>query len=310
MDPNSPEYREADKRATKTYEQLKNVKPIPKVKTVQEIAQERIADRQLEKIAPSTGFPDLDELIKGFIPNHLYTLTGETNVGKTAIACNFAVNVIKQHKRVLYLALEPGNNVVEYLASIIHSKQFGAITEEDLLFDNLQLDVLGKEDVESADQMVQIIESFDRYDLIIVDHIGYFITNESNYLQQQSNTVKKMVSLAKKKKCAIIIIAHLRKRAKNEKKSYTPSADDVSGSAAFKQDSTEVLIVTRQLMTTEKDEVRYTDQGKIVVAKTKAGPNGIVDITFSERSAKIFSNAGFNREDYPLVSAAKDIFGV
>lgn len=303
------ELKEADKRATKSYEELKRVEPTPTPKTIQEVAQERLVDRELEKHAPSTGFNDLDDLIKGFIPGHLYTLTGETNVGKTAIACNFAINIARQKKRVLYLTLEPGNNVVEYLASVLYSKPFHEVTEEDIMLDGIDIDVLAKEDVSSADKMVETIESLDRYDLVIVDHIGYFITNESNYLQQQSNTVKKMVSLAKKKKCAIIIIAHLRKRGKGDKKNYNPSADDVSGSAAFKQDSTEVLIVTRQMASDDKDEVRYTNEGKIIVAKTKSGPNGRINITFSDRSAKIVSDSGFGDTDLSYRRAVK-VFGI
>lgn len=300
--------KKAEQRAFKSYEELKNTRPIPVPKTASEVGKERIAERQLEKISPKTGYPDLDRLIKGFIPGHLYTLTGETNVGKTSVACNFAVNVAKQGKKVLYVSLEPGNMLAEYLASILFGKSFDDVSEEELLLSNVQLEILGKEDVESSERMVEIVENLERYDLVVVDHVGYFINSENNYLQQQSNTVKRFVTVAKKKRCAVILIAHLRKKAKNEKRSYVPSADDISGSGAFKQDSTEVLIVTRQMLTDDKDEIRHANTGKIIVAKSKSGPNGMIDIVFSSKSAKIMSE-GEMYEGPSIVDAAKEVFG-
>src|SRR5690606_19504894 len=78
-----------------------------KPKSLQDIKFERMNEKELEKIAPKTGYPELDKLIKGFIPGHLYTVTGNTNVGKTSLACNFAVSVAGQGKSVLYLLLNP-----------------------------------------------------------------------------------------------------------------------------------------------------------------------------------------------------------
>lgn len=281
--------KKAETRAYKSFQELKNTKPVPTPRSLSEIKEKRIAEKALERYAPVTGYPDLDRLVKGFIPGHLYTLTGETNVGKTSVACNFAVNVAKQGKRVLYIALEPDNTVIDYIASVFHSKRFEELTEDDLSLDGMSIDVLGKDDVDSAETMVNVIQNLERYDLVIIDHIGYFITSENGWLQQQSNAIKQMVSIAKKKSCAVMIIAHLRKRAKNEKRGYTPSADDISGSGAFKQDSTDVLIVTRNMKSDDKDEIEYSDGGRIVVTKTKSGPNGQVNILFSTRSAKITS---------------------
>lgn len=302
--------KKAEKRAYNTYEEIKRIKPVPTPKTVQEVAVERLAERELEKTAPKTGYPDLDKLIKGFIPGHLYTLTGDTNVGKTATACNFAINVAKQGKKVLYLTLEPGNNLVEYLASILYSKPYSEVTDEDIKLPGLELDVLGKDEVDSSERMVEIVESLDRYDLVVIDHVGYFITAESNaFLQQQSNTVKRFVSLAKKRQCAVVLIAHLRKKDKHQKR-YNPTADDISGSAAFKQDSTEVLIVTRQMLTDDRDEIQYSNQGKIIVAKSKVGGNGVVNITFSTYGAKITSDGQlYDGNSADIVQSAREIFG-
>lgn len=79
--------------------------------------------------------------------------------------------------------------------------------------------------------------------------------------------------------CPLEKKCHLKKRIITQ--------DDISGSAAFKQDSTEVFIVVREVLNEETGEL--ADQGILMVTKTKAGPNGIVNLTFSPRKANITS---------------------
>ena len=284
--------REAEKRAywdtTQWENEERNKKVLPKPRTITEVSVERKAEKELELVAPSTGYPDLDLIIKGFIPGHLYTLTGVENVGKTSLACNFAVRVGRQGKKVLYFALEPENTVIDYLASVRCDKKFGDLTQEETEFDDGTIHIYGKQEISKIEDLVETVKQSDRYDLIIIDHIGYFIHGEKDWIQEQSNTIKLLVGLAKEKGCAVLLIAHLRKRAPGQKKSYTPTNDDISGSGAFKQDSTEVMIVTRSLEGSE-DEVTYSDEGFLFVTKTKCGPNGRIKLIFSDRKANIAS---------------------
>jgi hypothetical protein len=119
------------------------------------------------------------------------------------------------------------------------------------------------------------------------------------------------VGIAKKKKCAIMIVAHLRKRGKNEKKNYIPSHDDIMGSGAFKQDSTEVLIATRKFLTDEPDEIRYGNEGSLYVTKSKVGPNGKIGLVFSEGSAKITTTGeNFLKNIEGGIDTIKEIFGI
>ena len=262
-------------------------KLMPPPRTVAQVSSERTKEKMLEAIAPSTGATGLDKIIKGFIPGHLYTMTGDENVGKTSLACNFAVNVSKQKKRVLYFALEPENTVVDYIASVRFNKEFDDLGPEEISFDDGYIHIYGKNEVRTVDQLSDMIEALERYDLIIIDHIGYFVTDLRSNIQEQSNIIKKLAGLAKSKKCAIMMIAHLRKRDKSTKKKRTIMSDDIAGSAAFKQDSTEVLIVTRDFVDEEGDSMEYADTGILTVAKTKCGPNGKVLVTFQNKKAKI-----------------------
>jgi len=265
----------------------KKRKAMPLPRSIKEVSKERTKEKMLEAMAPSTGSSGLDRIIKGFVPGHLYTMTGDENVGKTSLACNFAVNIAKQGKKVLYFALEPENTVVDYIASIRFDKKFDDLLPEEISYDDGNIHVYGKKDVTTVENLVEIIEALERYDLIIIDHIGYFVTDLRGNIQEQANIIKKLAGLTKSKKCAIMMIAHLRKRTSNTKKKRTIMSDDIAGSAAFKQDSTEVLIVTRDFEDDESETMTYADTGILHVAKTKCGPNGSVSVKFQPKKARI-----------------------
>lgn len=268
--------------------ELKTLKPLSpkKPKTLEEIRDSRLYDRSIEKDAPSTGYSDLDVLIKGFLPGHIYTMTGETNVGKTQIACNFAFRVALQGKRVLYFALEPDNTIIEYLASVWSRKPFNQLTKEDLN-PKVLIDVYTKDQVKNLEEMVQIVQDSERYDLIIIDHFGYFTTTETNNkTQQESNAMKIIAQLAKRQKCAFLSIVHPRKPS-TKGKNKVISMNDISGSASFKQDSTEVLLIFRETREEDQFGLEYVDTGYILVAKTKSGRSGSVQIQFVPDSAVI-----------------------
>jgi len=272
--------------SVKSLESLTPKKP----KTLDEIMVSRLEEREIEKDAPSTGYPDLDDRIRGFLPGHVYTMTGETNVGKTQIACNFAYRVAKQNKRVLYFALEPDNTVIDYLASIWSRRTFASLTTENYQ-PQVEIDVYTKDQVKDLREMVQIVEDSERYNLIIIDHFGYFTVGESsNKTQLESNAMKVIAQLAKKQRTAIVSIVHPRKPTGVGVRKRVISMNDISGSAAFKQDSTEVLLVSREFKEDDKFGLDYEDNGYILVAKQKSGTPGAVPIRFVPGTALILDS--------------------
>src|SRR3990167_7524684 len=248
------------KQVFRYYEEEKKLKT-KKPKKVKEVVVERMKEREYEKIAPKTGYLKLDKLIIGFIPGNLYCLTGETNAGKSTIACNFAVNVANQGKKVLYIALETGNKIVEMLSSVALDKPYNQLEKRDLEFQE-NIDLFVDRDIEKIEDLEKTLTGIeDRYDLVIIDHIGYFVSEARNYLQEQANILKRLRFMTKEKKIAIMIVAHLRKKAKEHKKDYVPTSDDIAGTASFKQDSTDVLILLRQKDEFDPHKIKVTDKG-------------------------------------------------
>ena len=86
------------------------------------------------------------------------------------------------------------------------------------------------------------------------------------------------------------MVAHINKEASKRNKPLT--YNDISGSAAFKQDSTDVWILEREVVKgkEEKDDKGwkdYKEEGKIKVCKSKSGRNGEVPIFFREGKALV-----------------------
>lgn len=250
------------------------------------IAKLRLENRKLERIAPSTGFRRLDQILKGFVPGHLYTITGHTNIGKTSISANFAHKVATQGKKVLYFALEPADTIIEYIVSVRDQKPFVEITDDDLFKPIPNIDIFTKQQIENLAALLKTIRTLDRYDLVIIDHLGYFIRGENNSVnQEQSNAIKALATLAREKQTAIMSIVHVNKGADD-----IPSMKDISGSAALYQDSTEVMIVIREVDEVASDKYQnvFSDRGRIIVTKTKAGKAGTAEVFFKPDSAYMY----------------------
>lgn len=221
----------------------------------------------------------------------LFMLYDGTVVHNTMTASNFAVNVATQDRKVLYFALEPDANIVDYLASVQHSKRFDQLKDEHLMSISPNIEIYTKDQVSSVKQLGEVIRNLPRYDLIIIDHIGYFIKGDtqSGPLQEQENITKVLAGLAKEKKTTIMFIVHMRKKQgsfhkRKDEGEKMPTMDELKGSSALYQDSTDVIFVTRAV---SNNEVTQENYGKFIVVKTKSGKNGIVPIYFHDESAKI-----------------------
>lgn len=273
-------------------------------KSLAELAEARIVERAMEKDAPVTGYKYLDAHIKGWIPGHLYVLTGETNAGKTAAACNFSYRVATQGKKVLYFALEPDVGVIEYLSGIYHRKTWNTITDDDLRSTDLEhMTVYTKETHKTLDQLLNTIETIERQDLIVVDHIGYFTSNPSDkrsQVQQESDAIKRIIGTAKKKKSAIMIIAHPRKGTAKSTKNKVLDMNDISGSAAFKQDATDILILHRDKDDADSFKLTNAPTGSILLPKVKTGKSGSVKIKFVPNSAVMLDEAEIQDVEYKV----------
>ena len=252
--------------------------------------------KQLEALAPSTGYKGLDQEMTGFLPGNVYVLSGETNAGKTQVAINFAYNIAKQDKGVLYIALEPQERILNYLCSIDKNLPFADVTQEAIGEMSPIVDKIDYiKSCSSLDELRGVLEGASGYSMIIIDHIGYFVSGGAgDALGKQQDLMKRLPKLAREKECAVMAIAHVRKKGAGGSKKRGRILDgfDISGSGSFIQDATDVLIIRREFEFDELDseDNRFKPEGGIVVNKTKSpqeGATGYAHLYFTPESALI-----------------------
>lgn len=282
-----------------------------------EVAKLRAADRKLEALAPHTGYPDLDVCYRGLVPGRLAVLCGDTNVGKTAFACNLAHRVTLQNKSVLYFALEPDHALIDYLVSIQKAANFDDITDDEIQnYNNPHLKIYSADQVRTLDELVSTVNTLERFDLICVDHFGYFTRSSTeNFTAKQSEALQRLALLAQEKMTHVMLIAHLNKTFDVSPKKWIPTMNQISGSAAFKQDADDVLLLARRPEKGEYNTLQYTDEGVVVVAKTKS-PKGrnIAPIIFDPHSAMIWGRSDPDyvkvKQDRAWLHQAKESLGI
>lgn len=271
-----------------------------KPQKISEIIAKRLKQREFERNAPSTGYKVLDDLIVGFIPGHLYCFTAETNAGKTALSLNFAYNLLQNNRRVLYLALEPGETVLDYLASIRLNKTFRELTDEDIKEEYPNLEILGKKEISDIKTLQATLQKENRYDVIFIDHAGYFVRNtQGAALQEHANLFKTLATIAEMNSTAIVAICHLRKP---NSKTQQRTMFDISGPAGIYQDSDEILLLTRSRTDDQDVNSDFTTVGKLLILKSKSGTgaNGSVILYFTHQKAII------QAENIPMLRISKD----
>jgi len=173
-----------------------------KIKSIGQAAAEMVT--QLEQFAEyplgvdevrglSTGFPSIDKLTGGFMPDEQTVLAGRTGTGKSALAFQIAANIAQHGRKVAVFSLEMAERMICYRLA---SSEIG-VPYQDMLRGWMDADgweriykALSKFDAmpifinDSASQTVASIEAdvaaLDDCDLFIVDHLRLIKDSRKN----------------------------------------------------------------------------------------------------------------------------------
>jgi len=274
-------YKKEDKKTTREIKSL----------TLKEVVELRKGERDIEKKAVTTGYSGLDDLFKGFIPHQFIALVGDTNVGKTSLACNFAIRLSLIDKKTLYVAFETGNRVIETLASIRTCKRYEDISCED--FEKVGENIEYVTSTHTVDEFVSFMkDNTHKYDLVVIDHLSYFVSG-GDETAKQSDLAKILCDLSKESGTPILGIIHIKKDDKRKKIAMT----DAKGSSSWYQDSQVFLYVVRDKLAKEgEDALKDSDYGYVAVMKQKSGRNGVMHTRYYPETGVITGREG----DTPL----------
>lgn len=221
-----------------------------------------------EIIGIKTGLNALDDNIGGLYPAELITIFAFSSVGKTALALQMALNIIKQEKKILYFSLEmPGEQILERLNANICS-----ISSKDLRDGNLQtsewsqvaqatgylctdnrLIISDESSLEGITAKIQLEKLKNNTDIVFIDYIGLIeAPKEERRDLQIANITRKFKLLALNLNIPIVILAQAKQstngRNTGNYKAYEKiSETDIGESGAVYKDSDKVIAMYRNI---------------------------------------------------------------
>ena len=202
---------------------------------------------QQDKTIP-TKWPWLDERIEGGLLEQgrsLYVFAGETNIGKSIILGNVAINIAKQGKTVLLVSLEMSEKMYcKRLSSSMVQVPISELTSspEDLRVqlkqyknDNKPARVLVKEfppNTITANHLKAFIKKITstgiRIDCVVLDYVNLLHSNTGNNSYERiKHATEKLRALSYEFECPIVTATQLNRSGYNE---ANPSLDTVSES--------------------------------------------------------------------------------
>ena len=259
-----------------------------------------------------TGFPDLDDLMRGLQPGNLVILGGRPGQGKTSFALSLAYAVgVQRRQAVGIVSLEMGRNELLGRLVAIHT---GLDTRtcrarptdhtRRLILD--ALGVLSASPIyieDTAAMSIGTIRSKARrlrmrhpLDLLIVDYLQ-LATGDRQHgdRREEVDAISRgLKALARELGCPVLALAQL-SRAVEQRASHVPTLADLRESGQIEADADVVLFIYRKDMY-EKETAPH-GLTEIHVAKHRNGPLGVVPLHFEGSTTRLRSLERYRTEE-------------
>ena len=248
-----------------------------------------------------SGIPLLDYKTGGFQPSTLVILGARPNMGKTALALNFAVKACKSEKKVAFFSLEmtsrelisrilaaEGNIDARHtnIPALIDEKEKTAV---DLVFNKLEKWGIYVDDtyslpVSKIAARSRRLKNSSGLDIIFIDHLNY-IGSDGN-AENRTNELRKITAalkgLAKELEIPVVCLCQL-SRGLESRPDKRPNLSDLRESGTIEQDADIVLLLYRDGYYT-KDE--GDNSAELNIAKHRGGETGVIDLIFDGQHQK------------------------
>lgn len=255
-----------------------------------------------------TGFMDLDTLLGGFHRSDLVVCAARPSVGKSALLLNFARNAaVGQNARVAVFTIEmSGEQLAQRLlasesgidASRLRLGQMSEVEERramnatgelsglEIYIDDSSVVTVGQ----LQTKLRRLAQQIGGIDLVVIDYLQLMQgggRRSDNRVQEVSEISRGLKILARDLDVPIIAAAQL-SRAPEMRQPHIPMLSDLRESGSIEQDADVVMFIYREdiYVTREEWETRNFDQPypegitKLIVAKHRNGPTGVVHLRF------------------------------
>lgn len=269
-----------------------------------------IVFNQLEERAKSgdsitglaTGYADLDRMTSGLQKSDLILIAARPSMGKTALALNIAMNVVKTGASVALFSLEMSKE--QYVQRIISQEAMvestklrtGNLDDDDWTRLINTMSLISNCDVYIDDTasvtMFEMMSKCRRLkiekglDLVIVDYLQLMSGGGRNENRQQeiSNISRGLKALARELDCPVMALSQL-SRAPELRNDHRPIMSDLRESGAIEQDADVVMMLYRDEYY-HKEESEKKGITEVIITKQRNGPVGTVELAWIEQYTK------------------------
>jgi replicative DNA helicase len=260
----------------------------------------------------SSGFFDLDSFTQGFQKSDLIIIAGRPSMGKTALALNITLNVLKNSKLpVLFFSLEMSKEQLTYRiltneTNITNLRlKTGNLYKNDwknlnTIIKNLSTLPFFIEDIPNPSihdiksKIKKIIFEQNQIGLIVIDYLQlmqYTKIKTENRSQELSQITRSLKNLAREFKVPIIALSQLSRNVEN-RVNKRPILSDLRESGSIEQDADLVLMLYRESYyksITNNQVLNDLDSAELIIAKQRNGPIGTIELLYDSACTKFIN---------------------
>lgn len=238
-------------------------------------------DNKSENII-KTDYKCIDNLIGGFQGGNYIILAGATGMGKTAMAINLIMKIIKQNKKVLFVSLEM--TTWEILSRVIskelkipaecirnHTLSEKALNDYAKYIDGEEFKKLQENITIPASNNLSIskIEEIVRKskaDIVFIDYLGLIQSDLKSSAYEQVSEISRRLKLLAMETDKPIICLHQLNRANADRKDKRPKLSDLRDSGKIEQDADFITFVYRPCYYDSHLDSKYME---LIVGKSR-----------------------------------------
>lgn len=267
-----------------------------------EVIEEKYNNRNKE----FCGFPQLDEILHGFLNSQLTILAARPSMGKTSLALNMAVNFAKNDRKVLFISCEMGDEILmqriiasesevhlnkllggdlspdewERIANFANKKDYKKLNE------NIELSASFCEKFDKLSENINIFAKENPNSIVIIDY--FQLLNRQGQAQERYVELADLASsikrLAVENNIHIILLSQLSRKIE-ERTDKTPLISDLSECDALAQHADNILFLHRDEYW-DKENLDCKNKAKIIAAKLKNSSPQEIKLLFFGQTTK------------------------
>ena len=244
----------------------------------------------------------MNKAFEGIFPTTFCVVGADTGLGKSELLGHIAFSAAEQGKKVVYFDFEndDGDFIMRQIAkktSKMMNKEISVarlrtmVESDEILVNNVMeaaekiaettkdMRIFKNKDIPTIEQFIEILDTIEDVDLVIVDHLHYFnfdSAKESHAVQ--ISLIMRELRKMTKKRIPIFVASHLKQRHGNK----LPTNYDLFGSSNIAKEAKNVILMSRNESGQTDFQITKNRDGKLLGHFTATYNKVLCELQFNE----------------------------